>query len=348
MSDAPVAWWAGPLGGEAHARAVWLAAGDTFLGSGFLVRDGLVVTAAHVVAGADGLMVRHPSGARPVPAEGVRAVPPRGDGGRFHPYPDLALLTVPGWTGHPVAPLAAADPAPGTEVTALGYSTFTPDPGVQPDSLALRTAGRAGDFVRVLGDGVREGFSGSMLLDRAGQVVGVVKGSRSYADDRGGWCTPVSALRALLGLPAAPDAPYPPGPPPTDAELVDALMAFPSLGRADHRYDLLDRMGDHLRLRHSFEVEERSARRDHLFRLVAACRNFRDERAALRALCTAMEEIVPDGKALDGLRAVVGRAIGGWAAANGDRAVGERAGLDRAGEGPALEGRSGDGWRGGA
>jgi S1-C subfamily serine protease len=97
MSTGAVAWWdAGPLGGEAHARAVWLEAAGAFRGSGFLVRDGLVVTAAHVVAGAPAVVVRHPSGAHPVAADGIRPVPPRGDGGRFHPYPDLALLTVPG------------------------------------------------------------------------------------------------------------------------------------------------------------------------------------------------------------------------------------------------------------
>ncbi|MFJ1582664.1 trypsin-like peptidase domain-containing protein [Streptomyces sp. NPDC088197] len=317
MSAGAVAWWgAGPLGGEAHLRAVWLEIGGTFRGSGFLVRDGLVVTAAHVVAGAAGIVVRHPSGGGPVAADGVRAVPPHSDGGRFHPYPDLALLTVAGWSGHPVASLAASDPEPGTEVTALGYSEFTPSPGVQPDSLALRTGARSGDFFRVLGDGVREGFSGSMLLDRAGLVVGVVKGSRSYRDDRGGWCTPVSALRGLLGIADAPAGSAAtaaaPGPPPSDMELVDALLAFPSLGRADNRYDLLDRMGDHLGLPYSFEVEERPGRRDHLFRLVLSCRRFRDEGAAWRALFTAMEEIVPDDRALERLRDLVGRAIGGW------------------------------------
>lgn len=315
-----------------HSPAVWIEVGGAFRGSGFLVGDGLAVTAAHVVAHAvaekAAPAVRHPSGTWPVPAGGVRAVPARGDGGRFHPYPDLALLTVPGWTGHPVAALAAADAGPGTEVSALGYSPRTPTPGVQPDSLELRVGNRSGDFVRILGDGVREGFSGSMLLDGAGLVVGVVKGSRAYRDDQGGWCTPVSALRTLLGLPApvvssvpsvlsvpsVPSVPAPEesGPPPTDPELVDALLAFPQLARAEGRHDLLERMGDHLGLPYSFEVAERSGRRDHLFRLVSGCRHFRDERAALRALYTAMEEIVPYDRALERLRDLVGRAVGGW------------------------------------
>lgn len=308
----------GAAGAEGLRRAaVWIGVDGEFRGSGFLVGRGLVVTAAHVVAGAARVRVAGRIGVSEVGADAVRARPAAGDGGLFFPYPDLAVVTVREWQQHPVADLAARDAEPGTEVAALGYSTRTPTPGVQPDSLALRVAGRSGDFVRLTGDGVWQGLSGSMLAGPDGRVVGVLKGSRSYKEIQGGWFTPVSALHAFLGTAPVP-APAPPpdrlaprrAGPPTDADLVDALMAFPALAAAERRQDLLARMGDHLGLPYSFEAAERSARRDHLFQLVLSCRHHRDSRAALTALHTALEEMVPHDRALDRLWEEIRRALG--------------------------------------
>ncbi|MFD8725441.1 trypsin-like peptidase domain-containing protein [Streptomyces sp. NPDC059629] len=307
----------GPQDAELRESAVWIEVASEFRGSGFLVAPSLVVTAAHVVVDGSGpaskVRIHHSTGSYSVAAQDIRAEPTTGDGSRFHPFPDLAVLSVPSWNGQSAARLAATDALRGTEVTALGYSLNTPSPGVQPDTLALHVAGRSGDFVKVLGDGVREGLSGSMLLGTDGLVYGVLKGSRSYREDSGGWFVPVSVLAAFLGSDVQP-APVKAGamPPSTDKEIVDTLMAFPAMSRLDGRYDLLDRMGDHLGLPHSFEVEERADRRDHLHRLVRRCRHYRDGRAAFRSLYTAMEELVPYDGALDGLRVVVGRAIGGW------------------------------------
>ncbi|MFJ4095901.1 trypsin-like peptidase domain-containing protein [Kitasatospora sp. NPDC089913] len=308
-----------------RSTVVITVAGD-FGGSGFLVAPGLAVTSAHVVAravrAAAPVGVRHSSGERAVPADRIRLAPEadggddrgdnRGHGKGHHPFPDLALLGVPDWTDHPVARLAAAEAEPDTVLTALGYSTHTPSPGVRPDTLRLRVVGLADRYLGVRGDGIREGHSGSMLVDGDGLVRGVLKGSRAFQLDAGGWYTPVGALTALLGtagvvLPGPP--PAPPAPP-GNGELVDALMAFELLRRADGRYDLLDTMGVHLGLTHSFEAEERPDRRTHLHQIVRACRSFRDGRAALRALRTAMAELAPDDGALDALDAVVGRALG--------------------------------------
>lgn len=300
-----------------HRSAVWVNVAGEFRGSGFLVSPGLVVTAAHVVVDGAGpaakVTVHHSSGSCSIAAQDIRAEPSTGDGGRFHPYPDLAVLPVHPWDGQHVAKLAATEADRGMELTALGYSTYTPSPGVQPDTLALRVAGRSGDFVKVLGDGVREGLSGSMLSGADGLVYGVLKGSRSYRDHQGGWFVPVSALSAFLraGTSPAPvmvEAPSPPG----DHELVEALMAFPSMSRLNSRHDLLDKMGDHLRLPYSFEVDERADRRDHLLRLICRCRHYRDTAAAFRALYTAMEELVPYDGALDRLRVLIGLTVGGW------------------------------------
>ncbi|MEV5877498.1 trypsin-like peptidase domain-containing protein [Streptomyces sp. NPDC052101] len=300
---------------EPHTCAVWISVGGTFRGCGFFVAEGLVATAAHVVGGgcdAD-IAITHASGTYRVVTKTVRACPPDDDGAsRFHPFPDLAVLPVPECSGHTIARLAMADPEPGMTVTALGFSAETPTPGVQPDSLRLHVAGRSGEFGRILGDGVRPGFSGSMLVGPDGLAVGVLKGSRDYRRDRGGWFVPVSALRGVLTEAGHELNAHPPPPrPPSDAELVEALLAFPSLGRSEGRQDLLEAMGRTLGLPYSFEVDERSGRREHLGRLVHRCRHYRDERAALRALHEAMAELVPHDGALEQLRSVVERAVEG-------------------------------------
>ncbi|MBO1419801.1 trypsin-like peptidase domain-containing protein [Streptomyces sp. FH025] len=308
--------------------------------SGFLVAPGRVVTCARVVLDgggaaeggrvAEGLVVRHESGTYPVVPGNVRAEPASAEAGPFEAFPDLALLTVPAMagSGHPVAPLAGEEAAPGTRLTALGYSAYTPTPGVHPDTLALHVVGRSGKFIRVEGAAVKPGFGGGMLVGPDGLVRGVLKDGSRHPRPPGGWYVPLAVLIAFLGpdAPDAPEAPEAPGAasvasaapvvqaerPPDDAELVDALMAFPYTARADGRFDLLDRMGQHLGLPHSFEAEERTDRRDHLFRIVRRCRNHRDAPAALRALYTALEELAPYDGALDRLRSVVGRAAGGW------------------------------------
>ncbi|WP_255954567.1 trypsin-like peptidase domain-containing protein [Streptomyces odontomachi] len=313
-----------------HACAVWIAGGEAFQGCGFLVAPGLVATAAHVVRGGRGgdLVIHHASGTHKVLPGDVRAWPPdqacdqapdqdRGQARdqarhpRFHPYPDLALLKVPGWVGHPIADLATADPAPGLPVAALGFSMETPTPGVQPDTLRLHVAGPSGKYRRLLGDGVRPGFSGSMLLGPDGATVGVLKGSRDYRSDRGGWLVPVSALREVLHAAGhGQNLRREPPPSPSDSELVESLLAFPSLGRQDGRQDLLEAMGRNLGMPYAFEVDERAGRREHLGRLVHRCRHYRDERAALRAMYDAMAELAPHDRALDQLGLLVRRAVG--------------------------------------
>ncbi|MEE4540908.1 trypsin-like peptidase domain-containing protein [Streptomyces sp. V4-01] len=191
---------AAPDGAE---PALWVGGADGFRGSAFHLGGGSVVTAAHVVTGgepATALAVGGGGATHSVTA--ARATPPAPPAPRtrFHPFPDLALLTVPCCAGLPAARLAPADPPPGAAVTAVGHSTDTPSPGVQPDTLSLRVGGRSGAYLRVLGDGVHAGLSGSTLVsDATGLVGGVVKGSRSYRHVQGGWFTPVSALRAFLG-----------------------------------------------------------------------------------------------------------------------------------------------------
>ncbi|MFF6835263.1 trypsin-like peptidase domain-containing protein [Streptomyces sp. NPDC012438] len=295
------------------ASVIWLSAGGSFLGSGFLTDSGTVVTAAHVVIeGASltsDLVIHHVSGDHPVEARHVVAKPSASDGRLFYPYPDLAALHVPALKDQQALEIAHAEAGLASGLTALCYSMDTPEPGAQIETLALRAAGRSGPYVRLLGDGIRPGHSGAAVVNSEGLVCGVLKGSRSYANDQGGWSVPVAELERLLGRQGSEPVHVPA---PKDAEIVDALMAFPAMARPDRRFDLLDKMGEHLGLPYSFEADDRPERRDHLYRIVHRCRHFTDSYAALTALYTAMEELVPYDGALDRLRDVIGRAVGGW------------------------------------
>ncbi|MFE2723088.1 hypothetical protein [Kitasatospora sp. NPDC059327] len=182
------------------AAAVEVRDDSGFLGSGFLLSPTVVLTAAHVARrGRAGLGVRgrcgHAGAAGP-----ARLFPVEPGDGRFHAYPDLALLDLDG----PVAtvPLlldAGRAPATGTAVLVSGFSTHTPVPGVHGDSLLLTVAGPSAGYLRLTGDEVKDGFSGSMVvrLD-SGAICGVLKGSRDFDGVRGGWFTPLAALAAVL------------------------------------------------------------------------------------------------------------------------------------------------------
>ncbi|MFC5663776.1 trypsin-like peptidase domain-containing protein [Kitasatospora misakiensis] len=305
---------------ELRRCTVMITVAGEFHGSGFLVAPGLAVTCAHVVARAVAagapVGVRHPTGDRTVPGELIRLAPETSNGRGSYPFPDLALLALPDWADHPVARLAAAEAEPDAVLTALGYSTYTPTPGARPDTLRLRVVGLADRYLGVRGDGIRDGHSGSMLVNGNGLVQGVLKHSRHFEQDAGGFYTPVGALTALLGAAgvALPDplrpAPVVAGPPSDEGQMVAALMAFRRLDRPDGRYDLLRVMGRHLGLEHAFEAEDGSGPRDHLHRIVRACHGFRDSLAALQALYSAMAELAPDDGALVTLGAVIGRALG--------------------------------------
>lgn len=88
--------------------------GPGFLGSGFFVAPGWVLTAAHVAARAPNRAVTLRWDGRSMPGT-VEEMWPRENGGTvLWPYPDLALVRLDGVEGddpeHPVARLELADP----------------------------------------------------------------------------------------------------------------------------------------------------------------------------------------------------------------------------------------------
>lgn len=148
-------------------------------GTGFVIAEGgYVLTAAHVVRGADEITVRW--GGRRYRATTVA----------MNTEHDLALLLVADAPPMPVVVLGKEEPRLGDAATAVGYPTgaarpasvttavaglgwwaVSPDGGVLSDLIATR-------------DPFRPGYSGAPLVNASGEVVGVVTGSLTATSGR--------------------------------------------------------------------------------------------------------------------------------------------------------------------
>jgi Trypsin-like peptidase domain len=177
-------------------------ANDTF-GTGFFVAESTVLTCAHVVAGQDEVRVVW-DGADLMGTVTDRLPAEPGDG-RFHGYPDIAVIKLRDRVEHPCAWLAEPSPRlqDGTGVTAHGFSrTTTSMPGIGRDSRYLTIGGLSeGDLLRVMQDSVPAGMSGGPVIDpRSGRVAGLVKASVDRRGVRpvGGWIVTVATVHTHL------------------------------------------------------------------------------------------------------------------------------------------------------
>jgi len=132
-------------------------------GSGFVMADGLVLTAAHVVG--DAGLVRLEIGSNVVTGEVL---------GRLADGRDLALIAID--TGQLSIPTAGAAPAAGEAVTMVGFPggqrrTVSVGPRTSPLPTTMRAV--VGQLIGVSAP-TGEGFSGGPALDAAGRLVGVV------------------------------------------------------------------------------------------------------------------------------------------------------------------------------
>jgi uncharacterized membrane protein required for colicin V production len=171
-------------------RVVGNACGLAISGSGWVARRGLVVTAAHVVAGQRDTRVDVPGGGR-LDADPVA----------FDVRNDVAVLRV---RGLGVRPLALADARSGTAVAILGY----PESG--PLSAAAGRMGRTSVVITedAYGEGpvrrevtslrgrVRHGNSGGPAVNARGAVTTTVFASRVGSD--GGYGVPPGPVRSAL------------------------------------------------------------------------------------------------------------------------------------------------------
>lgn len=159
-------------------------------GSGWIVRPGLVVTNAHVVAGVHAPVLDRGDG------EETKATVVAFDAGN-----DVAILKAPGLEGRA---LPLADPERGEPAAILGYPL---------DGPYVVTAGRLGTTARVAARDaygrvdvgrsvvgfrgeVQRGNSGGPVVDRDGNVVTTVFARRQDSDD--GYGVPNDAVRSAL------------------------------------------------------------------------------------------------------------------------------------------------------
>ncbi len=175
---------------ESVVRVLGTACGIGIEGSGWVAAPGLVVTAAHVVAGEEDTVIALDSGGR-FTAHAVA----------FDPVNDIAVLRV---AGLGVPALRLVDPQPGTAVAVIGYpenGPLTATPArigrtaivASEDAYGHRPVLRG---ITALSGAVRHGDSGAPAVDAAGNVETTVFAARRGA--RAGYGVPSSAVRHLL------------------------------------------------------------------------------------------------------------------------------------------------------
>ncbi|HEX2707431.1 MAG TPA: MarP family serine protease [Solirubrobacterales bacterium] len=182
--------------GASVVRVLSTACGLGIEGSGWSVAPGLIVTNAHVIAGAEDTTVTTPEGVE------LEATPVF-----YEPSDDLALLRV--GTDIPTLPISSRRPA-GADAAVLGY----PENG--PYSLSPARVGETRDTVSedsysrgpvdrtiiALRGAVRSGNSGGPLVDADGRVIGTVFAATTSGSP-GGFAIPAELVRKALGRTAA-------------------------------------------------------------------------------------------------------------------------------------------------
>jgi S1-C subfamily serine protease len=177
--------------GDSVVRVLSTACGLGVEGSGWAVQPGLVVTNAHVIAGADDTTVTTRSGVE------LDATPVY-----YRPEQDLALLRV--GANLPTLPIASRR-RPGSDAAVLGYPENGPyalEPArvgetretVSEDSYGNGPVDRP---ITALSGDVRSGNSGGPLVDAGGEVLGTVFAATTNGTP-GGFAVPSELVREAL------------------------------------------------------------------------------------------------------------------------------------------------------
>jgi hypothetical protein len=187
--------------GRSVVKVLGTACGLGVQGSGWVARDGVVVTNAHVVAGQDDTTVQ-------VQGEGPRI---DADAIWFDARNDLAILVAPGLSGVPRLP-SNVQASEGTSAAILGFPENGPygvEPGrlgqtvtvVTQDAYGRGPVRRAITSLRGL---VRSGNSGGPMVDAAGRVVTTIFAATVSGGGGRGFGVPDSIVRDALGRASAP------------------------------------------------------------------------------------------------------------------------------------------------
>jgi hypothetical protein len=182
--------------GRSVVRVLGTACGLGVQGSGWVARDGVVVTNAHVVAGQDDTTVQLQGEGDRLDAEAIW----------FDARNDLALLRVPGASGTPRLALRGDAPE-GTSAAILGFPEDGPydvRPGrlgetqtvVTQDAYGRGPVRRSITSLRGL---VRSGNSGGPMVDGAGRVVTTIFAATVSDGGRAGFGVPDQVVRDALG-----------------------------------------------------------------------------------------------------------------------------------------------------
>src|SRR3954469_606822 len=166
-------------------------------GSGWVARDGIVVTNAHVVAGESDTTVQ------------VQGSGPRHDARAiwFDPHNDIAVLRVPGIEGQVPALQLNVDAKPGTSGAILGFPENGPFDveaarlGPTSDVRTEDAYGR-GPVLRTitsLRGRVRSGNSGGPVVDGKGRVLTTIFAASTGPGEGTGFGVPDSVVAAALG-----------------------------------------------------------------------------------------------------------------------------------------------------
>ena len=176
-------------------RVLGNACGLAIEGSGWVARNGLVVTNAHVVAGEDDTTVQIRGTGPHMSATAVW----------FDPRNDVAVLRVPGVAGTPPLGLSVNAPV-GTPAAILGFPENGPF-DVQPGRLGRTETvvsqdaygrGPVRRTITALRGKVRSGNSGGPMVDGAGKVVTMIFAATVGGGSRGGYGVPDSIVRDAL------------------------------------------------------------------------------------------------------------------------------------------------------
>lgn len=174
-------------------RVIGTACGLGVSGSGWIAAPGLVVTAAHVVAGQTDTTVEPAGG---VPRLSAQAV-------YFDRRNDVAVLRVPGLDA---APLSLTSPRAGASVAILGFpesGAFTATPGRigRTATVLARDAYGRGPVARTITSvrgRVRHGNSGGPAVDASGRVQTTIFAARPGGEV--GYGIPASVIRRALSV----------------------------------------------------------------------------------------------------------------------------------------------------
>ena len=180
--------------GQSVVRVLGTACGLGLQGSGWVARDGIVVTNAHVVAGQDDTTVELRDGSRH-----------DADAIWYDPDNDLAILRASGIAGTPILEIDASAKA-GTSAAILGFpenGPYTVRPGRLGTTQTVSSQDSYGRGplrrrITSLRGRVRSGNSGGPMVDGRGDVVTTIFAASVSSGDRTGFGVPATIVQEAL------------------------------------------------------------------------------------------------------------------------------------------------------